>query len=187
MLIPKIEISRTGKNLCINVKDVTGVYSENNLGGWGDPNLERTDVYKAQLGLLHNRKVVATSNVTDTVKASASAVIEFGCQFDGKLNKDGVYQVRYLITDEGGALFPFDDYQVIYVNDEIERHISKLWALLARITDVYNRKDLERECIWLDTNLNGLISLCNTKNTEQYLSLYKFIVKRLENIKSVYL
>jgi hypothetical protein len=190
MLTPKIEVTRTDKNDCLTIFDITGDYSVTNPGGWGDPNPEREAITSAKLTLLKNREKISDKSVTNIVQqgmVDGEGKIGFGCVFEGDIKDDAVYQVRYMITDDNGDLYFFDDYAVIYVHDYVERQLSKLWALLARMTDIYNKQDFEKECIWLEANYNGLLTLSRTKNTEQYMSLYNFIIKRLENIKNIYL
>ncbi len=186
MLIPKIQVSRIGKNDCLNVIDVTGIYSADNLGGWNSPNVERASITSATLYLLKDGKQIKTVSVLSAVSSAVTDDIDFGCVFNGYINKDGTCQVRYMITDASGEIY-YDNRSVVYINDYIERQINKMWVLLAQMTDVYNRKDFEQECIWLDTNYNGLMSLCRTKNTASYNNLYGIIIKRLEYIKNKYM
>lgn len=173
-LIPGINISFNSLNRTISVQDITGFYSPlTNLTGYGGPNIARSAIINATVVVLYGNEPFHIKDVTTLIKNSTTEIVDFGV-LDAELDKDGVYKIFLTVNSYRSFIRP------LFVNEEVNRLMSMFWSKLAGIHDIYNKKELEEECIWLESNIQGLSALERRGMESEYINLLRFIEKRFE-------
>ncbi len=184
---PKLEIEFDPVEKNVLVKDVTGLYhATTNPEGWGAPNPERTNC-TAKLIFQFNKKEITRVDVSGILHAAVGEEVDFGVYLEGAMEKDGVYRVMIHVKDEiSGADF-FSFFKYVFKTEEARMMASKFWAKLACIHDIYKKKDLEEECIWIEGNIQGLETLKERSKESQFLNLLGFVNRRIDVNKNLFL
>jgi len=179
-LIPKITTEFNPDNQSLTITDVTGLYdAATNPSGWGAPNTERNNA-KVYLIFQRDKEILERKDVSSIVAAEAGEEIVFENYFEGQLDQDSVYRVFYQVADQTTEESYYSFGQVTFVFEDIKEKISEFWVKLACIYDIYIKKELEQECIWLESNLAGLQNLKERGRESEFLSLLSFIQKRID-------
>lgn len=178
-LVPKINVLFDSIQKRISVEDVTGLYNAvTNPTGYGGPNLSRSGIANATILIRLNNTFFYSKDVKAEISSSIQPVINFGV-LDPIFEEDGVYKT-FLIVD---SFFSFG--VLTFVNNEVNALMSKFWAKLAQNHDIYDKKELEQECIWLESNIQAFPSLERRGMESEYLNLLRFVQKRFEVNKSL--
>lgn len=178
-LVPAINVTFNSNTKRITVEDVTGFYNAvTNPTGYGAPNLSRSDILNATIVIRLNNDLFYSRDVRAQIVSSSLPVINFGT-LDPILEEDGVYKTFLIVN----SFFSFG--RLTFVNNEIQSLVSGLWAKLASNYDIYNKKELENECIWLESNIQAFGSLERRGMEPEYINLLRFVQKRIEVNKSL--
>jgi hypothetical protein len=94
----KFEVSFSADSSTIYIDDTTGVYTANNLGGWGTPNTDRADVALVTY-IKYQPFTGVFVNLTDSAN-SPEVVVDFSSDTDKQFNinyyKDGWYNINLI-------------------------------------------------------------------------------------------
>lgn len=173
-LIPKIEVVFDDITKTIQASDTTGFYDPvTNIEGYGAPNLARADIVTASLVIHYNKTFFYAKDVAAIIKASADPIVDLGL-IPAVFADDGVYKVFLLIN-----AFPSFG-KLVFVNEEVNKQMALFWTKLACIYDVYKKKELEKECIWLESNIQAFPALERRGLESEYINLLRFVEKRFE-------
>lgn len=176
-LIPKIKIEYDKSTKKLQITDTTGFYDPTlNPTGYGAPNEERGDVIKATVKILYDKQSFFEKDVTSILSTSIDAEVDLG--ETGVIEEDGVYKGMILVNTTTEMLMSFPALEFLYEN--AEKKMSEYWVKLACIYDIYKKKKLETECIWLESNIQGLPALKNRGMESEFINLLRFIQKRFE-------
>lgn len=173
-LLPKIEIVFDNVSKTIKAYDSTGFYdATTNPGGYGGPNVARSALTSASMVIHQNKKYFFSMDVLDVIRTSLDEVVDLG-EINATMDEDGVYKVFLIVN-----LYPSFG-KLLFVYENIKKLMSVYWAKLACIYDIYKKKELETECIWLESNIQGLEALDKRSMESEYINLLRFIEKRFE-------
>ena len=181
-LAPKISAVYNIDENEISIKDITGFFdSQNNPGGYKTPNISRDDVAYAYIEIetLQGTKRI---NVTDEVKYSTDAEIQFEL-LSLETEPEGHYYIKYVVSANNEEYIVSID---LYILEILKRIISRYWAIYAANIDVYKKKDMEEECHWLEMSLLGMEALIELRKIPEYVNLYNFARKRTLNNKELF-
>src|SRR5690554_2056001 len=97
-LLPKISVVFDDETKTVTITDTTGFYNEtSNPGGYGTPNLDRSQITSAQIVIQHNKEPFYSKDVTSIIKASLDAEVDLG-PIDAVLEDDGVYRAFLVVN-----------------------------------------------------------------------------------------
>jgi hypothetical protein len=125
-LIPKISLSVGGKCNTVTVVESTGVYVTNqNIGGWGGPNIDTSDIDTASIIITdfsnnsNTQTIVLKSPTIDVYSAVVSAPTPgaFIALSDAPWElADGIYKVVYTVTSNGTNYINKTHYELFLCN-----------------------------------------------------------------------
>lgn len=158
----------------ITASDTTGFYNAlTNPGGYGAPNLDRSEITSASLVIWLNKVYFFSKDVTDIIKTSADAEVDLG-EITAEFSEDGAYKIFLIVNSS------YSKGSLVFVTEEAKAMMSLYWCKLACIYDIYKKKELEKECIWLESNLQGVPSLERRGLESEFINLLGFIQRRFE-------
>lgn len=180
-LLPVINVIYNNIAKTLAVQDITGFYNvTTNPTGYGAPNLIRSNITDARLIVNLNDEIFLEHDVTVALRNSLSSTVDFGV-LPREIDKDGVYKTFLRVNT-------FSSFGIAtFVNEEVNRLMCTYWARLASNYDIYKKKELEEECVWLESNIQGLLSLQRRGMEAEYINLLGFIEKRFEVNKSLFI
>lgn len=125
-LIPKISLSVGGKCNTVTITESTGVYVTNqNVGGWGVPNIDTSDIDTASITITdfsdtQNTQTIALKNGSiDVYSAVTSAPTPgaFIALSDASWELgDGIYKIVYTVTSNGVNYINKTHYELFLCN-----------------------------------------------------------------------
>lgn len=98
MILIQGEVLLDGVDTFLQFKDVTGVYSVNNTGGWGDPNPERSEValmFYAKKNVYNGDAKIVSADVS-YIDYSSEYENDHQSVFQFKYDKDGWYEIYFI-------------------------------------------------------------------------------------------
>jgi len=178
-LIPKISVEFNVENKSFVVKDVTGLFHhETNPGGYGIATVDRPAVINAHVLVQYNKNYQVDIDVTSAIRSSSDEEILLFEHIKGTSLEDGIYRFYLFIESDVGEQISMP--AQLFIDEKVRYHASNFWAKLACNYDIYDKRPLETECIWIESNLGILQSLKNRSKESEYLNLLGFITKRID-------
>ena len=111
VLIPKICVEQTQDCKVVLVKDVTGTYANDNINGWGLPNVALSDIVSATLTYqTYNPVTDAFSPVGQVYDVSSILPNLSGVPYQLSIGEDSIYYIVVTYTDGTGVSYTAEYY-----------------------------------------------------------------------------
>ena len=86
--------------------DNTGIYSSSNTGGWGNPNINISDIRKARIRISYGGVILKDVDVTSVFQSASNInqlIFTIPYSDNNNIVKDGVYTIEYLVSTLSNA------------------------------------------------------------------------------------
>ena len=162
--------------------DNTGIYSSSNMGGWGGPNINISNVRKARIRISYGGTILKDVDVTSIFQSATSndsLIFTIPYSTDNNIIKDGVYTIEYLVSTLSNATWKSSINSIFYLSYntgywyEIQ---AKIFQRIARIP--YHLKYCVKcDSFVIDTAkinllLQSLISSAQYNYIEEFVNIY---------------
>ena len=162
--------------------DNTGIYSSSNIGGWGSPNINISNVRKARIRISYGGTILKDVDVTSIFQSATSndsLIFTIPYSTDNNIIKDGVYTIEYLVSTLSNATWKSSINSIFYLSYntgywyEIQ---AKIFQRIARIP--YHLKCCVKcDSFVIDTAkinllLQSLISSAQYNYIEEFVNIY---------------
>lgn len=162
--------------------DNTGIYSSSNIGGWGSPNINISNVRKARIRISYGGTILKDVDVTSIFQSATSndsLIFTIPYSTDNNIIKDGVYTIEYLVSTLSNATWKSSINSIFYLSYntgywyEIQ---AKIFQRIARIP--YHLKYCVKcDSFVIDTAkinllLQSLISSAQYNYIEEFVNIY---------------
>lgn len=162
--------------------DNTGIYSSSNMGGWGGPNINISNVRKARIRISYGGTILKDVDVTSIFQSATSndsLIFTIPYSTDNNIIKDGVYTIEYLVSTLSNATWKSSINTIFYLSYntgywyEIQ---AKIFQRIARIP--YHLKYCVKcDSFVIDTAkinllLQSLISSAQYNYIEEFVNIY---------------
>ena len=162
--------------------DNTGIYSSSNMGGWGGPNINISNVRKARIRISYGGTILKDVDVTSIFQSATSndsLIFTIPYSTDNNIIKDGVYTIEYLVSTLSDATWKSSINSIFYLSYntgywyEIQ---AKIFQRIARIP--YHLKYCVKcDSFVIDTAkinllLQSLISSAQYNYIEEFVNIY---------------
>lgn len=162
--------------------DNTGIYSSSNIGGWGGPNINISNVRKARIRISYGGTILKDVDVTSIFQnatSNDSLIFTIPYSTDNNIIKDGVYTIEYLVSTLSNATWKAIINSTFYLSYntgywyEIQ---AKIFQRIARIP--YHLKYCVKcDSFVIDTAkinllLQSLISSAQYNYIEEFVNIY---------------
>lgn len=163
-------------------RDNTGIYSSSNIGGWGGPNINISNVRKARIRISYGGTILKDVDVTSIFQSATSndsLIFTIPYSTDNDIIKDGVYTIEYLVSTLSNATWKSSINSIFYLSYntgywyEIQ---AKIFQRIARIP--YHLKYCVKcDSFVIDTAkinllLQSLISSAQYNYIEEFVNIY---------------
>ena len=162
--------------------DNTGIYSSSNIGGWGGPNINISNVRKARIRISYGGTILKDVDVTSIFQSATSndsLIFTIPYSDSNDVIKDGVYTIEYLVSTLSNATWKSIVNSIFYLSYntgywyEIQ---AKIFQRIARIP--YHLKYCVKcDSFVIDTAkinllLQSLISSAQYNYIEEFVNIY---------------
>ena len=162
--------------------DNTGIYSSSNIGGWGGPNINISNVRKARIRISYGGTILKDVDVTSIFQSATSndsLIFTIPYSDSNDVIKDGVYTIEYLVSTLSNATWKSSINSIFYLSYntgywyEIQ---AKIFQRIARIP--YHLKYCVKcDSFVIDTAkinllLQSLISSAQYNYIEEFVNIY---------------
>ena len=162
--------------------DNTGIYSSSNIGGWGSPNINISNVRKARIRISYGGTILKDVDVTSIFQSATSndsLIFTIPYSDSNDVIKDGVYTIEYLVSTLSDATWKSIVNSIFYLSYntgywyEIQ---AKIFQRIARIP--YHLKYCVKcDSFVIDTAkinllLQSLISSAQYNYIEEFVNIY---------------
>jgi hypothetical protein len=106
-LIPKITAYFKENNTLLSITDITGVYSAGNVGGYGTPNDDSTDITSAIVKVTYPNGTIQLEDVTSQINAQSVAGNYVFTNITPSSTTDGIHKFMYTVV-AGGTTYTFN-------------------------------------------------------------------------------
>lgn len=162
--------------------DNTGIYSSSNIGGWGSPNINISNVRKARIRISYGGTILKDVDVTSIFQSATSndsLIFTIPYSDSNDVIKDGVYTIEYLVSTLSNATWKSIVNSIFYLSYntgywyEIQ---AKIFQRIARIP--YHLKYCVKcDSFVIDTAkinllLQSLISSAQYNYIDEFVNIY---------------